>query len=354
MKGKMELKNVDTDKLVPNPFQPREGFEKESIRELADSLKTVGGIQPVIVRKHKKGFEIIAGERRWRAAKFAKLKKIPVLIRDTAEEDVLLESLIENLHRRDLTSVERENAIYDLWKTGKWKTKTELAKKLGKNERWVMENIGASMLRKEERIPAEISTKTILDTIGVEREERKQIIEKVRRKEIPEKEVREVVRAVKKVAEPVKRAILKPKSRITPKIAEIVSELPEEKQPEAIKEVERHRLDEYETKEIVEQLKEEAPTPPPETWEEIRETYKDLQEEIRERLKSPEVKSRGKLFRNWVAHTTLRGALDSAHCPICGADWRNLVWKCHGLNIKEALEKAKKDYQESIKKEKRK
>jgi ParB family chromosome partitioning protein len=213
----MEFKIVDIDDLVPNPFQPREEFDKESIGELADSIKSVGEIQPIIVRKQKKGgYQIIAGERRWRAAKFARLTEVPVLIKDTAEENVLLESLIENLHRKDLESVERENAIYDLWKTGRWKTQSELGKALGKTNFWVGSNISAALLRREEKIPADVSTRMIDSTAALEKEERRQIIEKVRREEIPEKDVREFARVVKEASPTVKEAIFKPKTRITP------------------------------------------------------------------------------------------------------------------------------------------
>ena len=254
---KMEFKIVDIDDLVPNPFQPREGFDKESIGELADSIKSVGEIQPIIVRKHKKGYQIIAGERRWRAAKFAKLSEIPVLIRDTVEEDVLLESLIENLHRLNLESVERENAVYDLWKTGRWKTQEELGKALGKRGNWVSDNVNAALIRKEEKIPADVSTRIIDSTATLGREERRQVIEKVRREEIPEKEVREFARVVKEASPTVKEAILKPKTRITPMVAEKLIEVHEEaKQKAIIDYIQAQKLDEELSLKFVEQAKE--------------------------------------------------------------------------------------------------
>jgi ParB family chromosome partitioning protein len=346
---KMEFKIVDVDELVPNPFQPREGFDKESISELANSLKSVGEIQPIIVRKTQKGYQIIAGERRWRAAKFAKLKEIPVLVKDTAEENVLLESLIENLHRLDLTSVERENAIYELWKSGRWKSYGELAKVLGKTEEWIKHNIEAASLRKKEKISPEISTSTIAEVAPLEREERKLIIEKIQREEIPIRKVREVAKILKKAPPPIKRAILKPKARITPTVAEKIMELPEEKQVEAIKQIEELRLEEEEAIPHVERFKVEVPLPPPERIEEVRKRYEELQREIKARLEAPEVKERGVLARNWLGHVTISGALNSIRCPICGRDWRSLVWKCHDLDIKEALKMAEQKYQESIK-----
>jgi len=76
----MELKTIVIDEIQPNPFQPRERFDKESLKELADSIKDVNIIQPIVVRPHGFNYQIIAGERRWRAAQMAGLKKIPCII----------------------------------------------------------------------------------------------------------------------------------------------------------------------------------------------------------------------------------------------------------------------------------
>lgn len=352
MKRSMEFKMEDVDKLVPNPFQPREGFDKESISELAASLKSVGEIQPIIVREHKRGYEIIAGERRWRAAKFAGMKEIPILVKDTAEEDVLLESLIENLHRLDLTSIERENAIYALWKTGRWRTKRELARELGKNEDWISENVSAAETRKKERIPAAISTRTIADTIALEKEERKQIIEKVKRGEVPVERVREVVRIVRKAPKPVKKAVLE--GKVTPAAAEAIIELPKPKQAEVLKEVKAERFTEAETIARVQEVKVEIERPPPSVREieAFRELAEEAEAEIKDILSRPEVKERGRWFKNWIAHSAVAGAVGEIFCPICGANWTKFGWFCkkHSpMNVKEAYEKVHDEYQKSIK-----
>jgi ParB family chromosome partitioning protein len=249
----MELRSVDISEIQPNPFQPRRQFDDESLAELAESLKSRGEIQPIIVRRFEKGYQIIAGERRWRAAKLAGLKEIPVLIRQTAEDEVLLESIIENLHRKDLESAERENAMASLWKTGKWKNYVELGQMLGKSEYWVRTNIDAASIREMEKIPNDVATRTIVSTATLNSEERKQIIEKVRQEEIPEKEVREYVRVVKEASEPIKRELLKPKSVVTPKMAEtIVEKLPgEEEQSLVLGEIRRFRLTEDEVEDRV-------------------------------------------------------------------------------------------------------
>src|SRR5271157_1084661 len=131
---KMKLEYINIDQIRPNPFQPRETFKKESLQELADSIKNGGVIQPIVVRRHGANYEIIAGERRWRATRMANVESIPALVKDVTEDKILLESLVENLHRLDLTDVERENAVHELWKkkdTLGLKNKADLARFLG-------------------------------------------------------------------------------------------------------------------------------------------------------------------------------------------------------------------------------
>jgi ParB family chromosome partitioning protein len=98
--------DVDTDLLRPNKFQPRTHVDDERIESLARSIKSNGIIQPIVVRKIDGGYEIIAGERRWRAAQRAGLLKVPVVVRDIAEERLLAVALIENIQREDLNPIE--------------------------------------------------------------------------------------------------------------------------------------------------------------------------------------------------------------------------------------------------------
>jgi hypothetical protein len=178
------------------------------------------------------------------------------LIRDTVGINVLLESLIENLHRKELESAERENAISTLWKTGNWKTYLELGNALGKSEDWVRTNIDAASIREKEKIPSEVATRTIVSTSTLESEDRKRIIEKVRSEEIPEREVRDYVRIVKKAPESIKRELLKTKSFVTPKMAEtIVETIPnEEEQSLVLREIKRQRLTEDEVEDRVREI----------------------------------------------------------------------------------------------------
>lgn len=97
--------------VEPNREQPRRNFEEDSLLELADSIKQFGVLQPLIVRKRKDYCEIIAGERRWRAAKMAGVKEIPVIIKDFTEQEVLEIALIENIQREDLNPIEEAMAF---------------------------------------------------------------------------------------------------------------------------------------------------------------------------------------------------------------------------------------------------
>ena len=98
--------DVDSDLLRPNKFQPRTQMDDERIEDLARSIKANGIIQPIVVRKVEQGYEIIAGERRWRAAQRAGLLKVPVVVRDIPEERLLAVALIENIQREDLNPIE--------------------------------------------------------------------------------------------------------------------------------------------------------------------------------------------------------------------------------------------------------
>ncbi len=101
---------VDTDLLRPNKFQPRTHMDDERIEELSRSIRANGIIQPIVVRKADGGYEIVAGERRWRAAQRAGLLKVPVVVRDIPEERLLAVALIENIQRQDLNPIEEGQA----------------------------------------------------------------------------------------------------------------------------------------------------------------------------------------------------------------------------------------------------
>ena len=105
---------VPINQIEPNRNQPRKQFDEDAIEELADSIKQFGVIQPLIVKKRENYYEIIAGERRWRASKKAGIKKVPVIVKDYDEKEILKISLIENLQREDLNPIEEALAYQQL------------------------------------------------------------------------------------------------------------------------------------------------------------------------------------------------------------------------------------------------
>ncbi|WP_141430689.1 ParB/RepB/Spo0J family partition protein [Bacillus sp. 03113] len=126
------IQEINISTIRPNPYQPRKMFDKEAIEELKLSILEHGILQPLIVRKSIKGFEIVAGERRLRAAKEANLEKVPAVVRDFSEQKMMELALLENLQREDLTPIE-EGGAYQLLMEKLDLTQEELAKRLGKS-----------------------------------------------------------------------------------------------------------------------------------------------------------------------------------------------------------------------------
>ncbi|MBD1379852.1 ParB/RepB/Spo0J family partition protein [Metabacillus arenae] len=123
---------INIKDLRPNPYQPRKTFQEAAIDELKESIEQHGILQPLIVRKSIKGFEIVVGERRFRAAKKANLKTVPAVIREFNEKQMMELALLENLQREDLTPIEEAQAYQSLLEELHM-TQEELAKRLGKS-----------------------------------------------------------------------------------------------------------------------------------------------------------------------------------------------------------------------------
>ena len=127
------IKELKIIEIEPDKFQPRKKFDEESLAELADSIKKHGIIQPIIVKKQETGFyKIIAGERRWRAAKIAGLKEIPAMIKDYNENEMLEVSLIENIQRENLNPLEESEAYNKLINEFNL-TQEEISERVGKS-----------------------------------------------------------------------------------------------------------------------------------------------------------------------------------------------------------------------------
>ena len=138
------LLQVSPEQIVPNPQQPRKHFDEKSLNELAQSISAQGVLQPLVVRKHPKfpnQYELVAGERRWRALKQIDVAQVPVVLRNVSDNEILEVSLLENIQRENLTVIEEAQSYQDLLQIHGY-TQEELAKKIGRDRSTI-----ANMLR---------------------------------------------------------------------------------------------------------------------------------------------------------------------------------------------------------------
>jgi len=147
------LVDVSIDQIEPNPNQPRKSFESNALDELAASIRSSGVIQPVVVRRVADSYQLIAGERRWRAARQAGLERIPAIIREATDAESLELALVENLLREDLNPIEAAQAYQKLLAEFAW-TQEELAQRIGKDRTSIANCL--RLLRLPEEIQADL------------------------------------------------------------------------------------------------------------------------------------------------------------------------------------------------------
>ena len=141
---KEEKKNtveINIDEIRSNPYQPRKTFKDESLNELATSIKEYGVIEPIIVKKSIKGYEIVAGERRTKAAKLAGLKTIPAIVKEFTDEDMMEIALLENIQREDLNPIDEAEGISNIIKVRGY-TQEEFANRFGKSRSYITNLLG--------------------------------------------------------------------------------------------------------------------------------------------------------------------------------------------------------------------
>lgn len=134
------VENIHVKSIKANPYQPRKIFEQTAIEELSDSIKEHGILQPIIVRKTGMTYEIVVGERRFRAAKLAGLEEVPAVVRDLTDEETMELAILENLQREDLTPIEEAEAYHNLMENLKL-TQEQLAFRLGKSRSHIANHI---------------------------------------------------------------------------------------------------------------------------------------------------------------------------------------------------------------------
>lgn len=143
-----KVEKIPVRDIKPNPYQPRKEFKKEALEELAESIKEHGVLQPVVVRKQGKGYELVVGERRFRAAKMALQKEIPAIIREFDQQQMMELAILENLQREDLTVLEEAEAYQNLMENLNF-TQEQLAQRLGKSRPYIANQVRLLSLPKD-------------------------------------------------------------------------------------------------------------------------------------------------------------------------------------------------------------
>lgn len=196
IKSSGNLKDLPIDRIHPKKDQPRTFFDESKLKELENSIREHGILQPILVRETEEGFEIIAGERRFRAGSNAQLKSIPAIVLDVDEETSAQLSIIENVQREDLNPVEEAVAYDNILRDFSW-TQEELGKRLGKSESYISNTLRLLKLETEylEALKeGQITSSQARTLLAMESKERKKFYKKLCNKET---NVREMEKAVK-------------------------------------------------------------------------------------------------------------------------------------------------------------
>lgn len=156
--NKKDVTEISIDEIRSNPYQPRRTFDTETLNELAKSIEEYGVVQPVIVKKSIKGYELIAGERRTKAAKIAGLKVIPAIIKDFDDQQMMEIALIENIQREDLNPMDEAVSISNIIKLRGY-TQDEFANKFGKSRTYVTNILG--LLKLPEDVKKMVEKRTL-------------------------------------------------------------------------------------------------------------------------------------------------------------------------------------------------
>lgn len=205
-----EVDTIDINRIEPNRNQPRKSFDEDAIHELAESIKQKGIIQPLVVQKSEKNlYTIIAGERRWRAAKIAGLKKIPVVVKNYSNQEIMEIALIENIQREDLNPIEEAKAYQRLIKDYRLK-QDEVAEKVSKSRAAITNSL--RLLKLDERvqdmvIEGKISSGHARTIITIEDKDKQYMIaQKIFDEKLSVRDVEKLMKALEAPEKPEKKA----------------------------------------------------------------------------------------------------------------------------------------------------
>lgn len=242
-----EFKIVQIKDIQKNPYQPRKEFSEEKIQELAQSIKENGLIQPIIVRKSPVlGYEILAGERRYRASIAAGLSEVPVIVKQLSDQDMMLHSIIENLQRENLNPIEEAKAYQSLIDKGF--THTEIAEKMGKSRPYITNLVRLLGLPKHILIEVEsgkLSQAHARLLIQLSSDKQDKLLNRIQTENLSVRQVEQILQKTKKISKKEKDHFVKEEEQTLKKILGLDVHIKLQKKDSGKITISFHNQDEY-------------------------------------------------------------------------------------------------------------
>ena len=242
-----EFKIVQIKDIQKNPYQPRKEFSEEKIQELAQSIKENGLIQPIIVRKSPVlGYEILAGERRYRASIAAGLSEVPVIVKQLSDQDMMLHSIIENLQRENLNPIEEAKAYQSLIDKGF--THTEIAEKMGKSRPYITNLVRLLGLPKHILIEVEsgkLSQAHARLLIQLSSDKQDKLLNRIQTENLSVRQVEQILQKTKKISKKEKDYFVKEEEQKLKKILGLDVKISLQKKDSGKISISFHNQDEY-------------------------------------------------------------------------------------------------------------
>ncbi|OFN81529.1 ParB/RepB/Spo0J family partition protein [Streptococcus sp. HMSC061D10] len=242
-----EFKIVQIKDIQKNPYQPRKEFSEEKIQELAQSIKENGLIQPIIVRKSPVlGYEILAGERRYRASIAAGLAEVPVIVKQLSDQDMMLHSIIENLQRENLNPIEEAKAYQSLIDKGF--THTEIAEKMGKSRPYITNLV--RLLGLPKHILTEVESGKLSQAharllIQLSSDKQDKLLNRIQTENLSVRQVEQILQKTKKISKKEKDYFVKEEEQTLKKILGLEVHIKLQKKDSGKITISFHNQDEY-------------------------------------------------------------------------------------------------------------
>jgi len=242
-----EFKIVQIKDIQKNPYQPRKEFSEEKIQELAQSIKENGLIQPIIVRKSPVlGYEILAGERRYRASIVAGLSEVPVIVKQLSDQDMMLHSIIENLQRENLNPIEEAKAYQSLIDKGF--THTEIAEKMGKSRPYITNLV--RLLGLPKHILTEVESGKLSQAharllIQLSSDKQDKLLNRIQTENLSVRQVEQILQKTKKISKKERDYFVKEEEQTLKKILGLEVQIKLQKKDSGKITISFHNQDEY-------------------------------------------------------------------------------------------------------------